>query len=219
MPPNTSSSERARRANWLAGVEATVVFAMILLYIWRVRFLFPYAWIPILALVFISHLHHRESFRTLGFVRSSKPRGLARLWTALALIAITLLATGVIFRTFRQVSWKSAFFSLALYCVWGLFQQYVLNGFFVNRFSEALPNHARAVPVLAGVFFCVAHLPNWFLMIVAVAGGFVCARVYLKYRDLYFLGVAHGVVGFLIYLVVPDTISHHLYVGPKWFSM
>ena len=29
---------------------------------------------------------------------------------------------------------------------------------------------------------------------------------------------ACGVIGFLIYLVVPDTISHHLYVGPKWFS-
>jgi hypothetical protein len=27
------------------------------------------------------------------------------------------------------------------------------------------------------------------------------------------------VVGSLIYLVVPDTITHHLYVGPKWFSM
>jgi len=31
--------------------------------------------------------------------------------------------------------------------------------------------------------------------------------------------VAHGIVGFLIYLTVPDTISHHLYVGPKWFSV
>ena len=45
------------------------------------------------------------------------------------------------------------------------------------------------------------------------------SRIYLRYRNLYFLGMAHGVVGFLLYLVVPDTISHHLSVGPKWFSM
>ena len=192
---------------------------MILIYIWRVRFVYPYSWIPILALVFASHLYHREILRTLGLAWSGKPRRFARHWTALALIAMTLLATGLILGTIRRVSWPGALSNLALYCVWGLFQQYVLNGFFVNRFSAALHNHARAVPVLAGVFFSLAHLPNWLLMIVALIGGFACARIYLKYRDLYFLGVAHGVVGFLVYLVVPDTISHHLYVGPKWFSM
>jgi membrane protease YdiL (CAAX protease family) len=110
--------------------------------------------------------------------------------------------------------------SLALYCAWGLFQQYLLNGYFVNRFDDFLAGRKHAlVPVLAAVFFSLAHLPNWLLMLVTLAGGYVCARIYLKYRNLYFLGVAHGVVGFLIYLVVPDTISHHLYVGPKWFSM
>jgi hypothetical protein len=56
-------------------------------------------------------------------------------------------------------------------------------------------------------------------MLVTLAGGYTCARVYLQHRNLYFLGLAHGVVGFLIYLVVPDSVSHHLYVGPKWFSM
>ena len=66
--------------------------------------------------------------------------------------------------------------------------------------------------------FSLAHLPNWFLMIVSLAGGYVCAAIYRKYRNLYFLGVAHGVIGCMIYLVAPDTLSHHLYVGPKWFS-
>src|SRR5690349_3571170 len=127
MPRSTSSSERTRSANWLAGLEAATVFAMILLYIWRVRFVYPYAWIPILGLVFASHLHHREGLRKLGFKWSRKPRGFGRLWTALALIATALLGTGLIFGTIRRVSWQGAFFSLALYCVWGLFQQYVLN--------------------------------------------------------------------------------------------
>jgi hypothetical protein len=118
----------------------------------------------------------------------------------------------------RDVSWLGACLGLVLYCVWGLFQQYVLNGYFVNRFSDVLPNHPRGVPILAGVFFSLAHLPNWFLMMVTLPGGYVCARLYLQRRNLFFLGLAHGVIGFLIYLAVPDTITHHLYVGPKWFG-
>ena len=102
-----------------------------------------------------------------------------------------------------------------MYCCWGLFQQYAVNGFFVNRFMEFAP--ARA-PLLAALLFSTAHAPNWFLMLVTFVGGYVSATVYLDSRNLYFLGLAHGLFGFLLYLVVPDTICHHLYVGPKWFS-
>jgi membrane protease YdiL (CAAX protease family) len=132
---------------------------------------------------------------------------------------LVLLAIGMIFHTIREVSWQLAAESFVLYCFWGLFQQYVLNGYFVNRFSEFLPRRRHAVPALAGVCFSLAHTPNWFLMAIALAGGYLCARIYLKYRNLYLLGLAHGVVGFMIYLVAPDSISHHLYVGPKWYSM
>ena len=55
-------------------------------------------------------------------------------------------------------------------------------------------------------------------MPITLAGGHFCARVYLKHRNLYVLGLAHGVVGFLLYLAVPDSVSRHLYVGPKWFG-
>src|SRR3989442_7813052 len=43
-----------------------------------------------------------------------------------------------------------------------------------------------------------SHLPNWLLMLIALPGGYICARIFLHYRNLYFLGLAHGVVGFLI---------------------
>ena len=217
MSPNTSSSEHAPGANWLSGLEAAVAFALIISYIWWLRFRYPYAWIPILALVVASQVRKRENFRKLGFWWNTQHRS-SVLWFCLLLVALGILAAGLVFHTIRDVTWHGAWLSLALYCVWGLFQQYILNGFFVNRFSDLLPNHQHGVPVLAGVFFSLAHLPNWFLMIVTLAGGYVCARLYLERRNLFFLGLAHGVIGFLIYLAVPDTISHHLYVGPKWFG-
>src|SRR5437016_2255440 len=73
-------------------------------------------------------------------------------------------------------------------------------------------------PLMAAIAFSAIHTPNWFLIIVTFFAGFACAKLYLKFRNLYALGLAHGVIGFLLYLCVPDTISHHLYVGPKWFA-
>jgi hypothetical protein len=215
MPLNISSSERASGVNWRAGVEPVVAFSMIMLYIWWLRFRYPYAWVAMLALLIASHVRRREGLRKLGFRWS----GSATLWLVLGLIAAGILALGLILHTIRQVSWQWACLSLLLYCIWGLFQQYLLNGYFVNRCADLLPNHAGAVPILAALCFSVAHLPNWFLMMVTLVGGYAGARVYLQHRNLYFLGLAHGIVGFLIYLAAPDTISHHLYVGPKWFSM
>jgi membrane protease YdiL (CAAX protease family) len=134
---------------------------------------------------------------------------------AVMLLALTLVAIGVTCRTIRAVTPEAGFSSLALYCFWGLFQQYLLNGYFVNRFVEISPEGA---PLIAAFAFAGIHTPNWFLMAVTLFAGFVCAKVYLKFRNLYALGLAHGVIGFLLYLCVPDTISHHLYVGPKWFA-
>jgi hypothetical protein len=217
MPPNTSSSDQTAVANWLSGLEAAVAFALIIFYIWWLRFRYPYAWIPILVLVIASQVRKRENLRKLGFRWNTRHR-FSLLWFSLVMVALGILTAGLAFHTMRDVSWQGACLGLVLYCVWGLFQQYVLNGYFVNRFSDVLPNHPRGVPILAGVFFSLAHLPNWFLMMVTLPGGYVCARLYLQRRNLFFLGLAHGVIGFLIYLAVPDTITHHLYVGPKWFG-
>jgi Type II CAAX prenyl endopeptidase Rce1-like len=198
-----------------AFLETAVVFALIMLYIWRMRRLYPYFWILIPILMLASHAFRRETPGKLGFWPKHFRSSLARLGPFVLGLALLLLGLGWAFGTIRPVSVKFGFSSLTLYCGWGFIQQYALNGYFLNRFLEAAP--ARA-PLLAAVFFSAVHAPNWFLMLVTLTGGYVCAKAYLRDRNLYVLGVAHGIIGFLLYLVVPDTISHHLYVGPKWFS-
>jgi hypothetical protein len=44
------------------------------------------------------------------------------------------------------------------------------------------------------------------------------ARIYRRYPNLHFLKMAHATVGFLLFLAVPDSLSHHLSVGPAWFK-
>jgi hypothetical protein len=45
--------------NWLAGCEAVLVFSLIMIYIWWLRFRHPYSWIAIFAVVIASHVYHR----------------------------------------------------------------------------------------------------------------------------------------------------------------
>ena len=70
------------------------------------------------------------------------------------------------------------------------------------------------MPLLSALFFSGAHLPNWFLMLVTPVAGYAAIWVYRRYRNLYFLGLAHATIGTLLFLTVPDSWSHHLNIGP-----
>jgi membrane protease YdiL (CAAX protease family) len=75
----------------------------------------------------------------------------------------------------------------------------------------------RTAAMASAALFSGAHLPNWFLMAVTLATGYICARIYLRYKNLYFLGIAHATIGFLLLQVVPDSVTHHLVIGPGWY--
>lgn len=217
----------SRRYAWL---EATTVLVMILCYIWWWRPVYPLSWIFILGLVLASQAYRRETPVALGFRLTNFKSALAVCAPAVLLLGLALVIGGAIGGTIRKVTLENGFLSLTLYCLWGLFQQYLLNGYFLNRFSEIEPGRRedrpphRAgwlwsnAPLIAALSFSAIHAPNWFLMIVTLIGGFASAKIYLRFRNLYVLGLAHGILGFLLYLCVPDSISHHLYVGPKWFN-
>ena len=191
------------------------MFLLIMQYIWSMRYTHPLFWIVILGLVMLSHLCHHEQAEGLGFRRANFARCLEELAPVLILLALALLGTGMVFQTTRPITFDQGLVNLAAYWPWGLVQQYLVNSYFLNR-MQSVSNPRRASWISAAMF-SGAHLPNLFLMAVTFGAGFCGARVYLKYRNLYFLGLAHGIIGFLLYLVVPDSISHHLNVGPGWF--
>ena len=106
---------------------------------------------------------------------------------------------------------------MAAYVVWGVVQQYLLNGFLANRLAEFTGSpRSRLVPLVAAALFSLAHLPNWFLMAVTFAGGYLSVRVYRRYRSLYVLGIAHALIAFALFLAVPDSISAHFLIGPRY---
>jgi hypothetical protein len=68
----------------------------------------------------------------------------------------------VLLETIRPISVQYGFMCLLAYCPWGIFQQYLLNGYIANRLLAV--SSARHVPLMAATLFAGAHLPNWFLM-------------------------------------------------------
>jgi membrane protease YdiL (CAAX protease family) len=199
----------------LAYLEPAVVFTLIMLYIWWLRFHHHSFWMLILGLVLASHAWRGENASSLGFRSRNLRACLEEFAPALVLLALVLVTAGLLLQTTRPVHFEDALTAWMGYLPWGLFQQYLLNGYFLNRLGAVQP--PRVAAATAAALFSSAHLPNWFLMLVGFGAAWCCARIWGKYRNLFFLGLAHATVGFLLYLVVPDSISHHLTVGPGWF--
>lgn len=193
-------------------IEPLAIFGFIMAYIWRLRFTHPLLWLPALGLIAMCHIARHERPPALGFRITNLGDCLRRFGPALAVIGLAMWAIGREFGTIRRIGPEHAAWALALYLPWGLFQQYLLNGYFLNRFDNVLP--PRAAGVTTAALFSIVHSPNWFLMLVTSLGGYVAVQVYRRYRNLYFLGAAHAIIGFLLFLVVPDSISHHLNIGP-----
>jgi hypothetical protein len=197
-------------------LEPLGVFLLIMDYIWAIRFTHPLFWVVIVALILASHWVHREPASALGFHSINLRKCIQDFAPGVILLGLLLVGLGQLLATIRPLDFDRAMLAWCGYLPWGLFQQYVLNGYFLNRLERVVPR--RSAWMLSAALFSGVHLPNWFLMAVTLLLGYCSTRIYSRYRNLYFLGGAHGTLGFLLYLVIPDSLSHHLVVGPTWFA-
>jgi hypothetical protein len=211
-----------RRSRWLPGIEAASVFLLLMIYIWYFAHRMRWTWTIVLGIVVLSHVLRRESPRALGFRRANFGECVRLFAPPVLTLAAAMLAVGWAHQTLRTGNPLIVLGVFLGYCTWGLFQQYILNGYFVNRVrgclgcadDDADARTAAVVAMVASLLFASVHAPNTFLMVVTLATGYVGALIYIRYRNLFFLGVAHALLGTMIWLVVPDTVSYHMKVGP-----
>ena len=190
--------------------ELIVGYGMIVGIIWTPehlqRFLSPIALIFTLSVV----LARRQSRDEFGMGR----RGLiASLWIlpgAGALAAVSIFIAREI-GTLHPL-YKADFAHVSGYLLWTIYQQFLLQDYFMDRLLRLLSNEAAAV-ALAGTLFAAAHLPNLVLTGATLVWGIVSCALFRRYRNLWALGLAQGLLGLCFAICVPDTLHHHLRVG------
>jgi membrane protease YdiL (CAAX protease family) len=197
-------------------LEPVAIFGLIMAYIWRFRADYPWSWLLVLGIVVVSHLVRGDRLVEMGYQVQGFTVCLRRFGPALLAIVAMGFAGAWTWGSIRPIGLRGAALALALYLPWGLFQQYLLNGYLLNRLDGALSPAKSGT--MAAALFSLVHLPNWFLMVATLAFGYCASLVYRRHKNLYFLGLAHGVIGFTIFVTAPDWMIHHLRIGPGWFG-
>jgi hypothetical protein len=91
-------------------------------------------------------------------------------------------------------------------------QQFLLQSYFLLRLMRLLPG--KVAPVLAATsIFALAHLPNPILTPITLIWGAIACILFLRYRNIYTLGLAHGIMGLCVAVTVPNSLHHHMRVG------
>jgi membrane protease YdiL (CAAX protease family) len=97
------------------------------------------------------------------------------------------------------------------YVLWTIYQQFLLQDYFMPRLTRVLTSDTGIA--VAAVLFSVAHLPNLTLTVATLLWGAVSCWLFRRYRSLYVLGLAQGLLGLCFAVCVPDALHHHLRVG------
>jgi membrane protease YdiL (CAAX protease family) len=98
------------------------------------------------------------------------------------------------------------------YAVWAFLQEFLLLDFFLRRFLRVMRGKMVAVVVTAGLF-TIAHLPNPVLAPLALLWALIACALFLRYRNLYTLGMAHAIFGICIAITVPAHADRNMRVG------
>jgi len=121
---------------------------------------------------------------------------------ASAFSAAALIVMAVIAGTQQTIIFRwQMFLLLALYPVWGTMQQLLLQGIFVR--TVATPGTGLwprlLVTIAAALLFGAVHLPDMRLAGATCLLGAVFTLIYLRWRNLWPLGLYHGWLGVFFY--------------------
>ena len=190
--------------------ELTIGFAAILVVLWlptREQLIFgPIALLAPLILV----LRQKPTLSDLGL----HWRGSVSSFWILPAAAVAATAGILVARaagTFHEL-YKPDLAHVGGYVLWTIYQQFLLQVYFMPRLLRILPSDQVAI-TLAASLFAAAHLPNLPLTAATLVWGAVSCTLFLRYRNVYILGLAQGLLGLCFAICVPDALHHHMRVG------
>jgi membrane protease YdiL (CAAX protease family) len=215
--PSGRETRAAARGRWRNLVELAIPYALILLVCWTPRPWQRFLWLLAAASVAIVATISHDGTVAMGLRRANFFRSLWVVGAALVIAAAAVSLASVLHTLhmpgglvlFIQTYWA--------YALWACIQQFLLLGFFLPRCLGMLGARKPAA-ILAAVLFAIAHLPNPILTPITLLWGLAACQIFLHYRNLYPLAMAHAIVGISIAITVPGPVDHNMRVGRGYLT-
>lgn len=179
--------------------------------------------VPILfafGFMFWSHRLRGESFRDIGFRLDNFGKAARLLILPMVLASLVLIGIGYFSGSIDFFRWRGggAIFGMPLLGIlWGLVQQYALQGF-INRRAQIVWGPGFVSIFIVAFLFGAFHLPNPALMAATFVGGLVWGTVYQRAPNLLALAISHGLMTWILISTFPSNLLHGLRVGYKFIG-
>lgn len=193
-------------------IELAVGYGLIVTGLWMPRGTDAYLYWAALIWVIATTALAFPGWAALGLREKGLLRSLWVVAAALGLCAVGLALGGVFHSLNSPVTLGRVTHRYWEYSIWALVQEFVLLDYFLLRLCRVLPGSVSAVAVVA-VLFATCHIPNPVLAPLTLAWGAIAGVVFLRYRNLYTLGLAHAILGICVAIAVPKVMSHNMRVG------
>lgn len=204
-----SVAARSRRRDIL---ELGIPYALILLVCWTPRPWQRLLWVAAAASVIVITCVSFDGLKAMGLRATNFLHSLWVVGAALATAAAAVLVAARLHTMhvppgpilFIETYWG--------YALWAAVQQFLMQCFFLSRLRRLLPDE-RFAAAIAALIFAVAHLPSPILVSVTLLWGFAACLLFLRYRNLYTLAMAHAILGITIAITIPGPVDHNMRVG------
>jgi hypothetical protein len=205
---NTPKAHSKRRAL----IELALAYGLIMAVIWTPRPLQRFLWMAAVGAIAAMTSLLFDGLDAMGLRRKNFIRSFWIVGAALVLATMAIALAGAMHTLqvphgllhFLKTFWA--------YALWTFVQQFLMQCFFLLRLLRLLPGPKSAAGAAAGLF-ALAHLPNPILAPLTLVWGFAACLIFLRYRNLYTLGMAHAIFGITIAVAIPGPVVHNMRVG------
>jgi hypothetical protein len=230
IAPKDAPAQISLRA--VTGLEVASVIISVLITVWVVIPLLPsprwVAYIPgglALALIVNSNRVRGERLKDLGLTTRHFFIALRLLIPPTFLACLVFVIIGWSANSFHR---NTHFWSTLLFLpFWGIFQQYILQGFIYRRVRflivddrAPLNQQKRRINlaiIASAAIFAFVHLPNPALTILTFVGGLLWSWIYERAPNLIALGLSHALMSIMLITSLPPWLLQSMSIGYKHF--
>ncbi len=193
-------------------LELWIGYALILVVIWTPRPWQRLFYFIAAAFIVTSTCISFPGWKAVGLRTANLARSAWIVPTALFAAAIAIVIAGRLHTLHAPGTAILLLQRFAGYILFACVQQALLQAYFLPRLL-ALTRTPNSAALAAAAIFSLAHLPNPILTMATLVWGLISCLLFLRYRSLYPLAIAHAILGVTVAICVPGPTIHNMRVG------